>query len=192
MTEEDREPSAELAPVPPTDATPAVAWGPRSRFAAPRLGSGRKAIIVLAIVLGVTGIGTAAFLVGRFLAGDLTLPGLPGIPGFPGSGIVTPGTVAFGTSSDLSNCSVQGQTTSLPAGGQGVWIESFSRQTTFADEVRLRISVNATQRTDEVQDRGIFTCLGTEKLETDLTPGTYLFEVLLNGRVDASGSLFVR
>jgi hypothetical protein len=167
---------------------------------APRLGTAGRVILVLAIALGIAGIAGGPYMVGQYIAGRLSVPGgagfpgFPNIPGFPGSsaaGAVARGTVAFGTSSSLLTCTVQGQTTFLPAGGQGVWIAAFSRRTTLNDEVRLRITVNGKETANDVQPRGSFDCLGTEKVETGLAPGTYVFEVLVNGRVDALGTLVV-
>lgn len=183
----------------PVAAAPLVPAPAGPRFNAPRLGTAGRAILVLAIVLGIGGIASVPYGMGRFLAGRLTVPGggfpgfpnVPGFPGIPAAGAVPRGTVAFGTSSNLSNCTVQGQTTFLPAGGQGVWIAALTRQATLGDEVRLRIIVNGTQRSDELQNPGIFECLGTERLETGIAPGTYTFEVLLNGQIDSRGTLVV-
>lgn len=170
-------------------------------FVVPRFGTGAMALVGLLVICSVGGLVAVPVVVGDLVAGRIELPRFPGFPGSPGfpfssgfpglDGEITPGTVAFGTSSDLSTCTVQGQTTFLRAGGQLVWIAAFTRRTTVSDQVRLRIIVDGTEVTNDLQNPGSFDCLGTEEPEIDIGPGIYVFEVLVNGRVDASGTLVV-
>ena len=198
-------PEAPLAPTvpwapPATTAGSDAAAPPGRRFVAPRMATSGMAILVLTLLLGIGGLASIPFAIGSFFAGGLNLPGGGGFPGFPNasgfpvfpaSGNVARGTVAFGTSSSLAICTVEDQTTFAPTGGELVWMASLTRRVTFSDEVRLRITVDGTEVTNVVQDPAIYECLGTEEPETGIEPGVYVFDVLLNGRVDATGTLFV-
>ena len=203
----------DAAPDAETPLAPAVTWGapaaparpdaaalPGRPFVTPRMGTGGTAILVVTLVLGIGGLASIPVAIGSFFAGGLNLPGGGGFPGFPSasgfpvfpsSGNVARGTVAFGTSSSLTTCTVEGQTNAAPAGGQLVWMASLTRRVTFSDEVRLRITVDGTEVTNVIQDPAIYECLGTEEPETDIEPGVYVFDALVNGRVDATGTLVV-
>ena len=175
----------------------------RPVFVPPRFGGAAKGLLVALILLGAGGIVGGAWIFGEFASGRVDLPTIPGFPnssgnpGFPGfpnlpgiDGAVTPGTVAFGTGADLDTCTVSGQTVIVQNGTPIYWVAAFTRRTTPADEVRLRIRLDGTEIVNEVETRGIYDCLGTEQPEVGLTPGIYTFEVLVNGTVDATGTLF--
>jgi hypothetical protein len=201
------------APASPTApaAAPLVSWSQPSGapaaaaasatkpvFAPPRFGLAGQVILVLMLALGVGGIVSVGWFLGELAGGRVnfpTLPGMPGssaFPGFPGlDGEVTPGTVAFGTSSDLDTCTVQGQTTVMPESGEILWIAAFTRRTSSTDEIRFRVTHDGQEIVNEIQAPGVFDCIGVEDPETGLTPGVYTFEVLLNGGVDARGTLIV-
>jgi hypothetical protein len=72
-----------------------------------------------------------------------------------------------------------------------VWLAAFTRRTQGNDEIRLRVTLNGQEIVNEVEAPGVFDCIGVEQPETNLAPGIYTFEVLLNGVVDARGTLFV-
>lgn len=188
------------SPVPVAGTGVSVSTPARPVFVAPRFGAAAKGLLVALIVLGAGGIVGSAWILGELASGRIDLPALPGFPttpggpafpGFPGSdGAVTPGTVAFGTVADLDTCTVRGQTVVVQNGTPIVWVAAFHRRTSAADEIRLRIRLDGTEIVNVVETRGIYDCLGTEDPEVGLTPGIYTFEVLLNGTVDATGTLF--
>ena len=64
-----------------------------------------------------------------------------------------------------------------------------TRRTTVSDEVRLRITLDGEELVNGIQDPGVYDCLGTEAAETGLGAGVYVFEVLINGQVNATGTI---
>jgi hypothetical protein len=169
-------------------------------FVEPVFSGGAKAILAALVAFSIAGVLAVPYVVGEFTSGRIhfpTFPGIPNSPTGPGSGIpglggnVAPGTVAFGTSISLSSCTLSGQTTTADGTDEVFWLAQFTRTTSFTDEIRLRIKFDGTEVLDEVESRGRFACLGTDTPEVGLDPGIYTFEVLINGTLDATGTLFV-
>ena len=172
-------------------------------WVAPRFGGGARVIVGLLIVLSIAGIASTAYVASEFLAGRITLPrfnpsaGFPGSSGFPGSvglpgrdGRVEAGSVAFGTANDLSTCSLTGRNSFQSTDGPVTWLATFSHRTLNSDEIRVRVELDGRQISDERQTPGVYDCIGPLTPETDLKPGFYSFEVVVNGNVEATGILF--
>ncbi|HUQ43811.1 MAG TPA: hypothetical protein VM451_05275 [Candidatus Limnocylindria bacterium] len=171
-------------------------------FVEPQLGSGAKAILAVLLAMTIAGVLAVPYVILQFTSGQLQLPsfptfptspngpGTPTSPGFPGlSGNVARGTVAFGTSADLSTCTVDSQTVFMPATNKFFWMAQLTRRTTVSDAVRLRITLDGEEIVNAPQDPGVYDCLGTEQAETGLGAGVYVFEVLINGQVNATGTI---
>jgi hypothetical protein len=196
----DAVPGPEPATTAPTATADLPAEQPRPAFRVPSFGTAAKAILALVIALDVAGVLVVPYVVGEFAAGRITLPRFPGFPGFPGApgsgfpgrdGSVTPGTVAFGTSGDRETCSVENELIFVQESRPVVWMAALAPAAAAGDEVRLRISRDGTQISDTQQAPGPYDCLGTDVPEPPLGPGFYMYEVLVNGRVSAEGTLIV-
>jgi hypothetical protein len=171
-------------------------------FEEPQLGTGARAIIGVLLAMTLAGVLVVPYVILQLTSGQLRVPsfptfptspngpGTPTFPGFPGlSGNVARGTVAFGTSADLATCTVDGQTVFMPASNQFYWMAQLTRRTTVSDDVRLRITLDGEELFSAEQDPGVYDCLGTEDPETGLGAGVYVFEVLINGQVNATGTI---
>jgi hypothetical protein len=189
---------AEPAPPPP----PATATPAAQAFKVPRFGTAAKAILALVLVFDVAGIvaipyGVAAME--RFVREGF--PGFPGFPGRPGSdfpglpganGAVAPGQVAFGAEADLATCSLRSPMFVATASSEIEWIAVLESQVTPQDEVFLRISRDGQELEITLQDPGTYDCLGSEDGDALVVPGIYTYEVVVNGSIGATGSLFVQ
>jgi hypothetical protein len=188
---------AEPAPPPPAAAAPVT-----QAFKVPPFGTAAKAILGLVLAFDVAGIvaipyGVAAME--RFVREGL--PGFPGFPGRPGSnfpglpganGAVAPGQVAFGAEADLASCSLRSPMVVATASSEIKWIAVLESQVTPQDEVFLRISRDGQELEITLQDPGTYDCLGSEDGTALLVPGIYTYEVVVNGSIGATGSLFVQ
>jgi hypothetical protein len=164
-------------------------------------GLGAQILLALVIAFSVGGIVAVPYAVSQVAAGNIDLPSLPDFapggdfpstPGLPGlGGNVAPGTVAFGSSVSLSNCTLSGQTFVADANDEIFWLAQFTNRTSITDDVRLRVTLDGTEILNSRESRGTYDCLGVDTPEVGLTPGIYVFEILINGTVDARGTLFV-
>lgn len=192
----DTEPTSDAAP--PADADPPMAPATPARpvFAPRPFGTVAKALLALVVALDVGGIIAGGYAIGELVAGriDLPFPTTPGapFPGLPGlDGEVLPGTVAFGTSSDLDRCTVDEQGVLFSSSQGIVWMAALRSRVTSADEVFLRVSRDGRDLETTLQDRGTYDCLGVEE-PIELDPGFYEFEVIVNGTIQASGGAIVQ
>lgn len=184
------EPAPPLAP-----ASPAASARP---FRAPPFDLAAKAILALVVALDVAGVAAVPYVIGEFVSGRVTLPQFPTspdapFPGFPGgSGFVPPGTVAFGTSADIETCSVTGQQFVLSASDPIVWVAAFEHSLGLGDEVIVRVSLDGQEISSTTWGPATGPCIGVEQPEPSMVPGIYFYEVLVNGRLEATGTLFVQ
>jgi hypothetical protein len=181
-----------VPPGPPASSSPA--------FRVPRLGTAGKALIALALAFDVAGIVAIPYgfaemerIVRQGFPGFPGAPGSPNFPGFPGAdGAVFGGQVAFGHDADLETCTLRFPLIVATAGTQVEWIAVTGERVTPQDEVFLRITRDGTVLEMTLQDRGTYDCLGSENPGDALVEGVYTYEVLVNGSVSATGSLFVQ
>jgi hypothetical protein len=187
------EPPASTAPADPqASASPA--------FRVPRLGTAGKALIALALAFDVAGILAIPYgyaemerIVRQGIPGFPGAPGSPTFPGFPGGdGSVVGGQVAFGSDADLETCTLRFPLIVATAGTRVEWIAVTAERVIPQDEVFLRITHDGTVLETTLQDPGTYDCLGSETPEDPLLEGVYTYEVLVNGSVSATGSLFVQ
>lgn len=172
--------SAVPLPTPPPVGAPI----PSAESASPPPAFGRVArgIAGLTGAIAILGVAAFAFAIVSKVTGSLGTT----------AGNVPPGTVAFGSQGSLQSCSVFGQATTMRAKTDTVYIGHFRRPATSSDEVRLRVSFDGTEIINEVEKRGSYVCLGSDKPETDIEAGTYHFEMFLNNELTAEGTLTVQ
>ena len=165
----------------------------------PALGTAGKALLALVIAFDVAGIAVIPY--GFSQMQELVRNGFPGFPGgpgsptFPGPGgeeFVETGQVAFGTGVDLESCSIDNPLFFVTASTRVEWIASLQTRVTPADEVFLRVSRNGTVLETTFQEPGSYSCLGSASPQPGLSEGIYTYEIVVNGSVDATGSLFVQ
>jgi hypothetical protein len=197
---------ADETPLALAGAQPPVAWAdpaasaptPSSRpgaFWTPPFGTAARVILGITLVLGIGGLIAVPIAAGQLLArlSELGGPGAPGVPGLPGFqvGNVPAGTVAFGTSADLVTCTIEGQLAVVPASGSFVWLGSLTSRVRPSDDVSIRVTLGGQEFANIAQPPGSYDCLGTDEPEVGLPPGTYTFEILVNGQPRATGTVFV-
>ncbi|HET9851744.1 MAG TPA: hypothetical protein VFP56_04475 [Candidatus Limnocylindrales bacterium] len=185
-------------PLPPAAAPPPAT----PAFKVPRLGTAGKAILALVLAFDVAGI--VAIPYGVAAMADFVRDGFPGFPGFPGrpgsdfpglpgaNGEVASGQVAFGAEADLATCSIRFPLFLATASSDVEWIAALENRVTPQDEVFLRISRDGQDLETTLQNPGTYDCLGSEDGDAVDVPGIYTYEVLVNGSVRATGSLFVQ
>ena len=191
------EPAAPAEAPAPADPPPVSSAPPAPAFRVPRLGTAGKAIIALVLAFDVAGVVAIPYGIAQMetLVRD-GFPGFPGGPGFPGlpggDGSVFPGEVAFGSDADLDTCTIDGQLFFATAGTSVEWVASPERTVTPQDEVFLRITRDGQELETTLQPSGTYDCLGGQAPGAGLTQGVYTYEIVVNGSVDATGSLIVQ
>lgn len=169
-------------------------------FRVPRLGTAGKALIALVLAFDVAGIVAIPYGITQMekfvrdgFPGFPGAPGSPGFPGFPGAeGFVLPGQVAFGTNADLDSCTIDGQLFFATTAARIEWVAVLEHAVTPQDEVFLRITRDGQELETTLQDPGTYDCLGSADPEPALVEGVYTYEVVVNGTVSSTGSLFVQ
>ena len=184
----------------PTAEQPPTAAAAAPPFRVPRLGTAGKALIALVLAFDVAGIIAIPYGIAQMekfvrdgFPGFPGAPGTPGFPGFPGDeGIVFPGQVAFGTNANLDSCTVESQLIFATTAARIEWIAALERTVTAQDEVFLRITRDGQVLETTLQDPGTYDCLGSVDPEPTLVEGVYTYDVVVNGTVSSTGSLFVQ
>jgi hypothetical protein len=169
-------------------------------FSVPPLGIAAKALLALILAFDIAGIAAIPYGVSQMQ--ELFRNGFPGFPGGPGSptvpcfpgenGEVFPGEVTFGVGADIDTCTIRFPLFVATASTEVEWIASLERSVTPQDEVFLRVTRDGRELDTTLQEPGAYDCLGSETGATDLVQGVYTYEVLVNGSVEATGSLFVQ
>jgi hypothetical protein len=149
---------------------------------------GRAAKVLLGVTLAVAVVGVAAIPVTWQLVLDRFGTSAPAA-GDPNR--VAPGKVAFGTSSTPAACSVQGQRSTFASIEGFAWLAAMDTLVGPTDKVKLRLSQGGTVLGEVDQPSGPYLCLGPLERETDFPTGVYLFEVVVNGQVRASGTVTI-
>jgi hypothetical protein len=191
--------SADEPALPPIPVAPEAA----PLFSVPRFGTAAKALLALVVAFDVAGIAAIPYGFTRMeafiregLPGFPRTPGSPGFPGFPGfpgaGGGVPPGTVAFGFDVDLDTCTIGEPLFIATASTEVEWIATPDTTVKAEDEVFLRVTRDGRELSRTLQESGTYECLGSETGVPGLVDGIYTYEILVNGSVEATGSLFVQ
>jgi hypothetical protein len=150
--------------------------------------SGRAARAMAGIILGLGVIG----LVGLPLTTkSLTLIGFGSIADATALDRVPTGAFRFGLSSDLARCAVHDQRSVFGRSESFVWMTAFTPATTTRDRVTLRVTQGTEVLGEVAQPAGAYGCLTLAGRESGFPAGTYLFELLVNGEVRASGTVTI-
>ena len=164
-----------------------------SGFVAPTYGRSARRLLVVTLALTVIGVISLPFAWQAMWdqIGTIMSTYSPGGGLQPNPNRVPAGKVVFGASSTPTACVVSDQKSSFKSTDSFAWLAAFDRIVGATDTVKLRVSRDGTTLGDVDQPGGPYICLGPLDKETGFPAGTYLFEVLVNGEVRASGSVTI-
>ena len=195
-------------PPPPPAASPIETRAPASDapheaapgFTVPRFGTAAKGLLALVLAFDVAGVVAIPYGFAQMeqvfrngFPGFPRSPGSPTVPGLTGNdGEVFPGEVAFGAVADVEACTIAFPLFVASPTTEVEWVAALEDPPTPQDEVFLRVSRDGREVDTTLQVAGSSGCLGSETAVSGLVRGIYTYEILVNGSVEATGSLFVQ
>jgi hypothetical protein len=182
--------------VPPSPAPNPAPAPAEPSFRVPRLGTAGTALLALAIVADAAGIAVIPYGVGemeRFVRDFRGFPGLTPGTGLPSSGGVgTPGQVTFASSVDLDTCTGSFPVFITSPEAHVAWLAVPRRPVTPQDEVFVQVTRDGEVIDTRLQDPGSHDCFCSEEAIPGLQSGVYVYQLIVNGSVDATGTLLVQ
>ncbi|HJP89711.1 MAG TPA: hypothetical protein VJ850_11815 [Candidatus Limnocylindrales bacterium] len=112
-------------------------------------------------------------------------------PGASGAGRMVPGAVVFGATSTPSLCAVATPKSTFSHTESFTWVAAVLPPVGPTDNVQLRATRDGVVLGVIDEPSGSFFCLYPSERESGFVPGTYLYEILVNGQVRASGTVTI-
>jgi len=159
-------------------------------FATPEFGRPARRLLGATIVLAVVGAVTFPFAIqamfdrfGQVFAGF----GPNGIA----PGRVVPGTITFGSAVTPAQCAVSSPKSTFARTESFTWVAALPILTSRGDKVQLRVSRDGGLLGVIDEPAGIYICMYPTERESGFLPGVYLYEMLVNDVVQASGTVTI-